>query len=192
MLADSGATPDDLDGIDAVATRSGDVDLTRKVLYRRIAQTAEPLEQAALFERLADIELERVIERSANRLREGCRTLRAGEYGGGSVRYRRVLATTPNDLEATTRLVRLSEAAKDFAALPELYASLSNHKKTDAEKLPVFVRLAATLSEDLGRASQALAPIARAFGIAPDELGRRRLFEQAADSLRRQPSSPTR
>ncbi|MFO0678315.1 MAG: tetratricopeptide repeat protein [Polyangiaceae bacterium] len=183
LLADAGTSPEDLDAIDAVAARANDVDLGRKVLYRRIGETAAPLDQAALFERVAEMELDVAKDAKAAHdafAKSAELAESVGEDALARARYRRALAAQPGERGTLGKVILLSEAAKDHAALPELYAALLNQKKTDAERLPIFVRLATTLAEDLGRASQALAPMARAFSIAPDDPDVLARFERVA------------
>ncbi len=170
LLEDPELAPEHLDAVAHAAERLGDPHLARAVLRRRAEMTQDPREQIAWLDRLAELDETRLgdVESAAAAWKRAAAIAETAEDDETARRlYWSVRRVSPGDADVTSRLVALCERAELYPELPELYASLAEHRVEADERADLAMKTAEVLAERLGDAIGASVAAARALQLAP-------------------------
>ena len=140
-----------LGAIEELAAAQDDAPTLAAVLERRVATTSVPEEQAALLERLGEVQATGVLdpEAAANSFLAGAQ-LGEGPAGDNELArrlYRRVLELAPGKREAAERLFELDAHAGDWKRLPDSFRVLLSTAEDPREPIGLLLPLEAQAIE---------------------------------------------
>jgi tetratricopeptide (TPR) repeat protein len=183
ILGDPLVETADLDVIERVAEKIGDVTLLAASLERRASLAGEPDDAIAALDRLGAIYKDQQANTPAaieTWLRAAKLAAESNELDSACRLYERVRKIAPNDADATESLVAILETQEKWSALPELYGALIDAASNDAARVHVLLRLANVLGEKLGDPSTATSAAMRAFAVDPKNSESLATFEKLA------------
>ena len=180
LLSDPQLGETELDLVEDVATRLGDLVLLRGVLERRVRESADPKEQVACLDRLAELAI------GAGDSAQAIEKLRqAADIAGGmsddaeAVRlFDRLREIDRKDEHATSQLVEIHERRGTWDKVPGLYSVLLELAADTPAKVALLRRLSRVLADHLDDADRAFSAARSAFSLAPDD---RDALAEAAD-----------
>lgn len=183
VLGDPELETSDLDVIERVAEKVGDVGLLCASLEKRAALAGEPADAVAALDRLGGVKKDR--QNDANGAVDAWK--RAAKVAADSTDldtaarlYERVRKLSAFDVEATEGLVAVLETQEKWSALPDLYAVLVEAATDDTKRTALLLKLATVLGERLSDPSSATEAAARAFGLDPQSSEALATFENWA------------
>lgn len=160
-----------LGAIEELSSAQNDAPTLAAVLERRVAGTTVPEEQAALLERLGEVQAGGVLDPEAAarsflagaRLGEGS----AGDEALARRLYRRVLELAPGQREAAERLFELDARAGDWQRLPDSFRVLLSTSEDPRQPMALLVSLE-TQAVDAGAADVFIALVDAAVEFVGD------------------------
>ena len=171
LLNDPQLGETELDLVEDVATRLGDLVLLRGVLERRVRESADPKEQVQCLDRLAELAIGGGDSPQAiEKLRQ------AADIAGGmsddaeAVRlFDRLREIDRKDEHATSQLVEIHERRGTWEKVPGLYSVLLELAADTPAKVTLLRRLSRVLADHLDDADRAFSAARNAFSLAPDD-----------------------
>ena len=172
VLGDADVTGEDLDVVEAVAERLGDIDLVRDTFAARTSRADGHDERIFWLTRLGELEGERRndADAAATAWKAAARLAREND-GPLAARklFERALRAAPGDRESMTALAQFALAAQEWNTRGQLLRALAASETSPSAMAAALMLLAEHLRDREGDALAAFEAASRAFEAIPDD-----------------------